>query len=284
MLLGLEGVVVGRQLGRGDDIRQEHELPAQELRAVRQVEILGQGVRLPASRRLDAGPPPDSGGAVEVEEAAGAVPRGMLDDEVAVQADRLDAGQNRVLAIEVAPARLNHPDARVAEVMHEVEEERRRRHEIGVEHGDELALRPGQPVRQRPGLESFPRPAAQVHDVVPEAAHRLDRRGGETGRVVGRIVEHLDLQAAGRVVQGAGGPDEPLDDVALVVDRELDGHVRQRIEPLGGARAVSPVPVEEVQEIVSVQAVDRQHQERRIVGRDDSTFDDGHAEHLTCGP
>src|SRR5689334_5621086 len=68
MLLRLEAVHVDRQLRRRNDIRQENELPAGQLRAITEVEIFGQRVVLPATGFFDAGAPPKSGRAVEIEE------------------------------------------------------------------------------------------------------------------------------------------------------------------------------------------------------------------------
>ena len=47
------------------------------------------------------------------------------------------------------------------------------------------------------------------------------------GRLVGRIVEDLDLQQIARIVDLADGIDQPIRDVHLVEDRELDRHARQ---------------------------------------------------------
>ena len=49
MLLRLERVHLDRQLRRRHVILHEHELPALELRAVAEIEILGQRVVLPAA-------------------------------------------------------------------------------------------------------------------------------------------------------------------------------------------------------------------------------------------
>src|SRR6266498_6128132 len=99
MLLGLETVHVHRKLGRGGQVSQIDELPAGQLRPVGDVEVLRQGVRLPAADFLEAAAPPYSRRSVEVEEAAGAVAGGVLDDEMAVEEDGLNPGQERVVAI-----------------------------------------------------------------------------------------------------------------------------------------------------------------------------------------
>ena len=53
VLLGLEGVHLDRHLRRRDEVRQEHEPPAAQLRAVGEVEVLGQRVVLPAAGVVD---------------------------------------------------------------------------------------------------------------------------------------------------------------------------------------------------------------------------------------
>src|SRR6185503_12464861 len=102
---------------------------------------------------------------------AGAVARGALDDEVAVEKNRLAARQDRVVAIEVPPARLRHADARIGEAGDEVEQEGSLRQEIGVEHRHQLPARLGKPRRQGPGLESLPGRTPDVPDIAPLAAH-----------------------------------------------------------------------------------------------------------------
>ena len=74
------------------------------------------------------------GGAVEIEEAPAAVAAAVLEHEMAVEQDRLDLGEQRVVLVDVAPARLHHPDLRVGEVRHQAHEEVVRRDEVGVEN------------------------------------------------------------------------------------------------------------------------------------------------------
>ena len=47
-------------------------------------------------------------------------------------------------------------------------------------------------------------------------------------RLVGRVVEHLDLEQLARVVDAADRVDQPIGDVHLVVERQLDRDDRQR--------------------------------------------------------
>ena len=59
----------------------------------------------------------NSGGAVEVEEIAGARTRAMLQDEMAVEQHGFDFGEEIVVPVQVAPARLHHADLRIGEMM-----------------------------------------------------------------------------------------------------------------------------------------------------------------------
>src|SRR5207244_9578513 len=104
VLLRLERVHLDRDLGRRDDLGQVDELPALELGAVAQIEVFGERIVLPAAGVFDGGAPPDARGSVEIEEAAAAVARGVLDDEVPVEEDGLRLRQMAVVAVRVLPA------------------------------------------------------------------------------------------------------------------------------------------------------------------------------------
>src|SRR5262249_54482108 len=93
VLLRFETVHVYRQFGRRDDVGQENKFPTGQLRAVAKIEVFAKRIMLPAPRFLDAGLPPQTSGAVEIEEAPAAATRGLLEDEVTVQEHRLHAGK-----------------------------------------------------------------------------------------------------------------------------------------------------------------------------------------------
>src|SRR3989442_11344380 len=85
--------------------------PAFELRAVAQVEILGEGRRAPTPRVLDCRSAPDAGGPGEVGEVATRGADRLLDQEVEVDHERLQAGGTPKAPGEGAPPRPgeNHP-------------------------------------------------------------------------------------------------------------------------------------------------------------------------------
>ena len=85
MLLRLERVHLDRHFRRRHHVGQEDEAPAAQLRAVAEVEVLGQRVVLPSAGVGDRFTPPHARGPVEVEEAAAAAARRLLEQQMAVQ-------------------------------------------------------------------------------------------------------------------------------------------------------------------------------------------------------
>ncbi len=254
VLLRLEAVHLGRHLPRRHDVRQEHEAPAFELGAVAEVEILGERVVLPASRRLDGGAAPHARGAVEIEEPAGPAAAAVLEDEVGVELNSLDLGEQRLCLVEVAPARLHHAHARVPEVRQRAAQEIRRRLKVRVENRDVLPGRRLEPRRKRARLE----PGAV--EAVPQGY--VDARGGEPahrafcdlGGLVRRVVQHLNLQERARIVQATDRLQQRLDHIHLVVDGELDRHARMHNQG-SNARGGGPVLPVEARQMVAVPAV-----------------------------
>ena len=153
----------------------------------------------------------------------------VLDEVVAVEHERLHAREQRVLAVQVAPARLDHADLRVGdEVRDDGAKEVRLREEVGVEDGDELALGDLQPVVERARLVAGAVDAVDVHDVEPRLAQALDAGAHERAasrrssrRAPGSRGGSRGYSIAATCIEQARG------DRRLVVERELDGHVRE---------------------------------------------------------
>jgi len=61
-LLGFEAVHVHGKLGSAFDLREVEKLPAFELRAIRKIGVLGEGVVLPAAGIVDGFAAPHAGG------------------------------------------------------------------------------------------------------------------------------------------------------------------------------------------------------------------------------
>ena len=88
---------------------------------------------------------PDAGGAVEIEKGAAAGARAVLDDEMAVEQNGFDLREQGIVAVEIGPARLHHADFVAAVGIHEIRNGAAKEiglgDEVGVEDGDEFALR-----------------------------------------------------------------------------------------------------------------------------------------------
>ena len=133
------------------------------------------------------------------------------------------------------------------------------RDEVGVEDADELAARDLEPRFERAGLVAGAIRAVDVLDVDALRGVAAHRQVGDAARFVGRVVQHLDLEQLARVVDRADRVDQTLGDVHLVVERELDGDDRQRIERRTEARLFVPVAHVEVHEVIPVPSVDGEH-------------------------
>src|SRR5690606_7341450 len=103
-LLRLEAIHLHRKFGRANDIGQIDELPAFHLRAVAEVRIFGERIVLPSAGVANHRLPENTGGAVEIEKGPGGVARTMLEDEVGVQKQGLDFGEQVEIAVGIAPA------------------------------------------------------------------------------------------------------------------------------------------------------------------------------------
>ncbi len=144
-----------------------------------------------------------------------------------------------------------------------------RRHEVGVEHRDELAAGRVHCRSQRTGLESLPVRAMHVLDVEPPLGQPAAAPSGQGRSLVGRVVQDLDLQSIPRIVEAAGGLDHALDHGRLVEHRQLDRD-RRKAAKLVGSRAIRgqvAIPQIDEHDPVAVGPVDAKHQDHRRVIR-----------------
>jgi hypothetical protein len=221
---------------------------------------------LPAAGVGDHQPPPDAGRAVEVEETAGAIAAAVLEHEVTVEQNRLDPRQQRILAVDVPPARLHHPHFGIGKLRQGALQEVGGSDEVGVEDGDELAARDMEPRFEGPGLVADPVDAVQILDVEALGGEAAHGQLGDLPRLVGRIVEHLNLEPVLRVVQRADRLDQPVDDVHLVEDGELNRNDGQRVGQGQRLRNVVPVLHVQINKVVPMPAVDSQDDQDEKIG------------------
>src|SRR5439155_3982162 len=115
-----------------------------ELRTIREIGVFGERIVLPAAGIVDGFAAPDAGGAVEIEKSAAARTRTVLDNEMAIEKNSFNVGEQGVVAVEISPACLHHADFAAAIGIHEIRNRAAQkigfREEVGVEDGDEFAL------------------------------------------------------------------------------------------------------------------------------------------------
>ena len=236
-LLNQKGPPRTRKLGRHPHIVAHRESPPRQLRAVADIQILGQGIGLPAARLDQRTPPPETRRAIEVEEEAAAVAPSLLHQEVAIEKERLGAGQPGIVRIQMIPARLHHAHGGVVHRDEQIAQQRRLRQEVGIENQNELAGCGLKSRRQRSRLVAGAGSAVQNRDLDPSSAPETGPALGQGGGVVGRVVEDLDLEAARRMLQAADRIDQALNHMALVVKRKLNGDAGRSARGKGGAGA-----------------------------------------------
>lgn len=212
-----------RKLGRYPDIVAHDEPPAGHLGPVADVQIFREGVVLPASRVDEGLAAPQPRGPVEVEETAPAVARTLLHQEVPVEEEALGPGQPRRRLVEVVPAGLHHPDAGVGHGRQQLLEEAGVGDEVRVEDEDVLSGCRFEAFGEGARLVAGAVRAVVDRDVDAPLAPAPRAPPGEEGRLVGGVVQYLDLEVGGGVGEPARRVDEPLGDMLLVVDGELHG-------------------------------------------------------------
>ena len=261
-----------RQLLGHDQVLEVGSLPPAQLGAVAEVEVFGERGRAPAARVLDRGASPHAGRAGEVREVAARRAHCLLDQEVEVDGQRLQPREPRVALVEVAPASLHETDRFVGEDAHRPAQEIGRRHEVGVEDGNERRLRERHAVRERAGLEAGPLLPAHLRHLEAAPPPARDSRVDDGSRLVVGVVQHLHLEAVGRPLDRADRVDHALGDVPLVVDRDLHAHqrlsaLRRGIGSRGTQAGRAPGEVQQVHpERQQQHAGRRQHDEQD--GRD----------------
>ena len=207
------------QLGRRDHVHPVDELPAPQLSAIGQIEILGDRVVLPAASVGDGFAAPHATSAREVEEEPSPEARSVLDQVVTVEHQRLDAGEQRRVTVEVGPACLHHPDLGIPEVAHQGAGEVGARHEIGVENRHQIALDRLEPVVQGASLVADSVGTMDVLGVEATVPQLVDLHPSQGLGLVDGIIEDLDMEAVFGVVHQGHRLEQPHDHGGLVENR-----------------------------------------------------------------
>src|SRR4051794_10061266 len=255
MLLGFETVHVHGQLGGRDDVGQKNKFPTRQLGAVTKVQIFGQRIVLPAPRFIDAGTSPEASGSLKIEKASAAAAGGLLKEEMAVEEHRLDASEERVTAVKMTPAGLDHADLRIGKEMDRPFEQVGLRHEIGVENANEVALRRSQAGLKRAGFETGAVCSMNQLHIEPTALQFRHRGCRELPCIIRRIVEDLNLETVLWIIDLAHRAEEALHHIYFVEDRQLHRHHGQLLELTRWHSRTLPVFQKQINDDVTMNAI-----------------------------
>ena len=122
---------------------------------------------LPAARPLDSLAPPHSGSSVEIEKSSGAIARSLLNDKMSVEHDLLDARQQRIISVDVAPAHLRHADSFIREEINHLAQAIRTRQKVRIKNCHQFPFGSLHRIFQRSCLKSRAIRAVNVMDVMP---------------------------------------------------------------------------------------------------------------------
>ena len=159
---------------------------------------------------------------------------------------------------------------------HQPRQEIGRRDEIGVEKRDELAARDLETGLERARLVTRPVGAVEVLDVDALGREPPDRSFGDAPCLVSRVVEHLNLEKLRRILDSAHRLDQPVGDVHLVVQRQLNGDDRQRREGRARLRLLIAVPHVEIHEVIAMPAVNCEDNQDEEVSDERKSFSKSH--------
>ena len=144
---------------------------------------------LPAACFLDRLPPPKARSAIEVEEYAATRPSGVLQHKMPVEQDGFHFSQERIMPVDVRPARLHHPDVGISEVVDGAHQEIFRRREVCVKDDDELAFCGFQSLGKRPGLKPLAIAPVMIGNRISQPRVAVHQHSSYINRFIGRVIQ-----------------------------------------------------------------------------------------------
>src|SRR4029077_15797299 len=165
----------------------------------------------------------------------------------------------------MAPASLDHSYVWISEEMDGALQQIPLRHEIRIEDTKEFAFRSIESGRQRTGLESGAINAMNQLNIETALTQFVRARSSDLPSLIGRIVQHLNLQKFPRIIHFAHRTHQPLRHVHLVKDWQLHCHLRELFKVTGWQRGTLPVFQIEINDEIAVDAVSRKADPRAKV-------------------
>ena len=167
----------------------------------------------------------------------------------------------------MAPTGLDHADLRIGEKMDRPLKQVWRRDEIGIENANKLTGSRFEPDGKRTGLESGPVDAMNQLNIEPALSQFFRTRCSHFARIVGRIVQHLDLQQISWVIELTDRTQKALHYVNFIKNRKLNRYFWQLPKLAGRNRRAFAVLEEEVNDEIPVNSVGRKANEHGEVTR-----------------
>src|SRR6267143_1276637 len=267
VLLRLETIHVHRQFRRRHDVGKKNKFPSHQLRAITQIEIFTERVVLPAAGLLYTCAPPKTGRSVEVKKTSTSAARRLFQQKMAVQKHGLHPREQRVTAIQMAPATLNHADFRIGEKMDRALEQIWRRDKIGVQNADEFPCSRFKSGRERTCLETGPVDPVNELNIETALPQFIGARSGHFPCVISGIVQHLDLEQLARVIELADRAQKAFHHVNFIKNRKLNRDLWQLPKPAGWNGRAFAVLQEKINDEIPVNAVGRETNEHGEVTR-----------------
>ncbi len=152
------------------------------------------------------------------------------------------------------------------------------RQEIGVEDRQEFAAALVETRLERSSFKSHAVRTVQMTDGVTLRLEGTDFGGSDLARIIGRVIQHLNVEPLARIVERADAVDQPLDHIALVINRQLDGDLRPRAR--GSYRRCGCCPFViaeiEIQNPAAVQPVEGQQEDEEQIDPRENAADKRH--------
>ena len=105
----------------------------------------------------------------------------------------------------------------------------------------------------------------QICDIMSHESHTPYTFLGDADSIVGGVVQDLNLQLVGGILDGTGSFDDPLDDVSFVEDGKLDGYGGQFVKMTGRLGVLAVVAVVNKDEKIAVKSVKYQGRQEQDI-------------------
>ena len=165
----------------------------------------------------------------------------------------------------MSPTRLDHSDFRISKKLNSAPEQVWLWDKIGVENTDKITFGRHEAGSESTGFETGAIDAMNELNVEAAPAQFVRAGRSQLPRIIGRIIQHLNLKKLPRVVQFADGAKQALDHVNFVKDRQLHRHLRQLFKSPGRDGFTVPVFEKQVDYEVAMDSVGRKTNEHAQV-------------------